>query len=511
MQTEFALLLLILIINIGVLIILVLHKQKKTTPDLNPLLEIIDSRQRKLEEGIRAEIAKNREELSMGSKLLREEVLGSLKILNDTISGNMRDMANLQKNQLDLFSNNSTKLIRINEEKIDSARISVDNNLKTFSNSIITRMTEMANLQNNQIEAFSKKLLDLTHMNEQKFDSMRKTLEERLQFLQEENSKKLEQMRATVDEKLHETLEKRLGDSFKLVCDRLDQVHKGLGEMQTLANGVGDLKKVLSNVKIRGTLGEIQLGNLLDQILTPEQYAKNVTTKEGSRENVEYAIKMPGRNDVIVWLPIDAKFPMEDYQRLVDAQERVDIDQIDELSKALEARIKSEAKDIRDKYINPPNTTDFGVLFLPFEGLYAEVLRRPGLYEFVQRKYKVAITGPTTLAAFLNSLQMGFRTLAIEKRASEVWSLLGAVKSEFGKFGDLLDKTYKQIDTVRTSIENAARKSRTIEKKLKDVQALPSAETTKLLDIIEEDQGDGIAETADGIDKLGTAPIVESK
>lgn len=498
MEITLILSLVILAINMAILIVVIFRKQANISPDLKPLLEIVDNKQRKLEEGIRTEIAKNREELSIGSKLLREEVISSLKMLNDTISGNMRDMANIQKNQLESFSNNSTKLIRINEEKIDSARTSVDNNLKDFSNSVITRLTEMTNLQGNQIEAFSKKLLDLTRMNEQKFDSMRRTLEERLQFLQEENSKKLEQMRATVDEKLHDTLEKRLGDSFKLVCDRLDQVHQGLGEMQTLANGVGDLKKVLSNVKVRGTLGEIQLGNLLEQILTPEQYAKNVTTKNGSRENVEYAIKLPGRDDAVVWLPIDAKFPVEDYQRLVEAQERVDIDQIDELSKSLETRIKSEAKNIRDKYINPPNTTDFGILFLPFEGLYAEVLRRPGLYEFLQREYKVAITGPTTLAAFLNSLQMGFRTLAIEKRASEVWGLLGAVKTEFGKFGDLLDKTHKQIETVRTTIENAAKKSRTIERKLKDVQVLPSAETIKLLDI-EEDAGDKIAEATDEV------------
>lgn len=470
MQIEFLLLPLVLIVNLGILVILILNKRTSVLPDFNPLLESIDNKQRKLEEGIRAEIAKNREELSIGSKLLREEVMSSLKMLNDTISGNMRDMANLQKNQLDSFSDNSTKLIRINEEKIDSTRTSVDNNLKAFSNSIIMRMTEMSNLQNNQ------------------FEGMRKTLEERLRFLQEENSKKLEQMRATVDEKLHETLERRLGESFKLVSDKLDMVGQGLGEMKVLATGVGDLKNVLTNIKTRGTWGEIQLGNLLDQILTPEQYERNVATKKGSRENVEFALKLPGKKDHVVWLPIDAKFPKEDYERLVSAQDAANTVLVGEALKALEIRIKQEAKDIMDKYIDPPNTTDFGILFLSAEGLYAEVLRIPGLCETLQRKFRVNVAGPTTLAALLNSLQMGFKTLAIEKRASEVWSLLGAVKTEFGKFGDLLEKTHQQIMKVGDTIDVASRKSRTIERKLRDVQVLPAKESAKLIEALPESE-----------------------
>ena len=356
---------------------------------------------------------------------------------------------------------------------------------RSMRDEIAKNRTELSGVLKNFGDTSSGQIVGLTSLNEQKLDNIRKTVEDRLKAMQDDNSQKLEMMRATVDEKLHDTLERRLGDSFKLVCDRLDLVHKGLGEMQSLASGVGDLKKVLSNVKVRGTLGEIQLGNLLEQILTPEQYAKNVAVKKG-RENVEYAVKLPGKDDVVVWLPIDAKFPVEDYQRLIDAQERADLGMIEELGKALEARIRQEAKDIRDKYIDPPNTTDFGILFLPFEGLYAEVLRRPGLFELLQREYKVTITGPTTIAAFLNSLQMGFRTLAIEKRASEVWGLLAAVKNEFGKFGDLLDKTQKQVDAVRTTIEDAARKSRTIERKLKDVQALPSSEAVNLLEAGEE-------------------------
>lgn len=468
MQREFILLVLVLIINIGILVILVLHKRANVSLDFNPLLETIDNKQRKLEEGIRTEIAKNREELNVGSKLLREEVMSSLKILNDTISGNMRDMANFQKNQLDSFSDNSAKLIRINEEKIDSMKTSVDDNLKSFSNSVITRMMEMSNLQNNQ------------------FEGMRKTLEERLRFLQEDNSKKLEQMRATVDEKLHETLERRLGESFKLVSDKLDMVGQGLGEMKVLATGVGDLKNVLTNIKTRGTWGEIQLGNLLDQILTPEQYERNVATKKGSRENVEFALKLPGKKDQVVWLPIDAKFPKEDYERLVSAQDAANTVLVDEALKALEIRIKHEAKDIRDKYIDPPNTTDFGILFLSAEGLYAEVLRIPGLCEILQRKFRVIVAGPTTLAALLNSLQMGFKTLAIEKRASEVWNLLGAVKTEFGKFGGLLEKTHQQIMKVGDTIDIASRKSRTIERKLRDVQVLPAKESARLIEALPE-------------------------
>ena len=289
-------------------------------------------------------------------------------------------------------------------------------------------------------------------------------------------------MRVTVDEKLHATLEKRFGESFKVVSDRLEAVHKGLGEMQTLALGVGDLKKVLSNVKSRGTWGEAQLSNLIEEILTPEQYEKNVKTKKSSKDNVEYAVKLPGNDEDVkqVWLPIDAKFPLEDYQRLVEAQDQGNLLLIEELSKSLEMRIKSEAKDIRDKYLDPPYTTDFGILFVPIESLYAEVLRRPGLFEQIRREYKVIIAGPTTTQVILNSLQMGFRTLTIQKRSSEVWTLLGAVKTDFGKFGDLLEKTHKKIQEASNTIESAVTKTRVIERQLNKVQNLPVAETEKL-------------------------------
>ena len=327
-----------------------------------------------------------------------------------------------------------------------------------------------------QFNAHTQQLMSLTQMNEQKLEKVREALEKNLRSLQDDNRSQLERMRETVDEKLHSTLEKRLGESFKMVGDRLEQVHKGLGEMQSLAVGVGDLKKVLTNVKTRGTWGEIQLGNLLEQLLTPDQYDQNVATKKGSRDMVEFAIKLPGKDGHTVYIPIDAKFPKEDFERLVDAQESGDVDGVQEAGKALEARIKLEAKKIKEKYIDPPFTTDFGILYLPIEGLYAEVLRRSDLVEQLQRDFRVTIAGPTTIAAVLNSLQMGFRTLAVEKRASEVWTLLGNVKKEFTKFGDILDKTQLKLKQASTEIETAARKSRTIEKKLKNVQELPSSQ-----------------------------------
>lgn len=365
--------------------------------------------------------------------------------------------------------------------KLDAIEKSLDRIDRDVKDEVARNRQEMSSSLKSFGETSSAQFIGLTRLNEQKLDNIRKTVEDNLKSIQNDNNSKLELIRNTVDEKLHETLERRLGDSFKLVSDRLELVHKGLGEMQALASGVGDLKKVLMNVKNRGTLGEIQLGALLEQIMTPEQYSKNVATKQGSRDVVEFAIKLPGRSDGPLWLPIDAKFPLEDYQRLIEAEERCDVAMIEEMGKALETRIKAEGKEIRDKYIDPPNTSDFGILFLPFEGLFAEVLRRPGLYELMQRDYKVIITGPTTIAALLNSLQMGFRTLAIEKRASEVWNLLAAVKAEFGKFGELLDRTHKQLQAASNTIEDAAKKTRTIERRLKDVQALPANDNSKLI------------------------------
>jgi len=326
-------------------------------------------------------------------------------------------------------------------------------------------------------EEIQRQLLTLTQLNEQKLELVRQTLEKQLRNLQEDNGQKLDQMRLVVDEKLQATLEKRLSDSFRQVSERLEQVHQGLGEMQSLAANVGALQRTLTNVKNRGTWGEVQLESLLQQILTVEQYEKNVVTKQGSKDRVEFAVKLPGREGELgqpVWLPIDAKFPQEDYQRLTDAFEKGDVTGMEEASKNLVQRVKAEAKSIKEKYLDPPHTTDFAILFLPTEGLYAEVLRQPGLLDQMQRENRIVLTGPTTLAAILNSLQIGFRTLTIEKRSSEVWNLLGVVKKEFGQFAVILEKTQKKLQEASNTMDDAAKKTRNIEQKLKKVEGLPS-------------------------------------
>src|ERR1700754_3018070 len=333
-------------------------------------------------------------------------------------------------------------------------------------------------------ELLDQRFTALTTDNEKRLGEVRATLETRLAAIQQDNAAKLEQMRATVDEKLQSTLETRLGQSFQLVFERLEAVQRGLGELQVLAAGVGDLKRVLTNVKTRGTFGEVQLGSLLEQILVAEQYAANVATIPGSSERVEYAIRLPGTDEgVPVWLPIDAKFPVEDYQRLLEAQDAADVEGALMAGKALELRVREEAKRIRTKYVAPPHTTDFAILFLPTEGLYAEVIRRPGLSDLLQREYRVTVAGPTTLTALLNSLQMGFRTLAIEKRSSEVWQVLGALKNEFSKFGSVLEKTRKQLDTVRNSIDSAGTRTRAIERKLRGVESLTGDQSQSLLEL----------------------------
>ncbi len=363
--------------------------------------------------------------------------------------------------------------------------------LSRLAQTLAAQLAQLGKLQAQQLESFAQQLSRLTNSNEQRFESLRLALEARLAAMQSDNALKLEEMRRTVDEKLHATLEQRLGESFKLVSDRLEQVHRGLGEMQTLATGVGDLKRVLTNVKTRGTWGEVQLEALLDQLLTAEQYGKNVATRPNSPDRVEFAIRLPGLatgedEQRPVWLPIDAKFPLEDYQRLLDAQERADPAALETAIKALEVRLRDEARKIRDKYVEPPYTTDFAILYLPTEGLYAEALRRPGLVDSLQRDLRICIAGPTTLAALLNSLQMGFRTLAIERRSSEVWAVLGAVKTEFGKFGEALELTRRKLEQASRSIESAGVRTRQIERKLKGVEALPVIEAQLRLGDLEE-------------------------
>jgi len=421
------LLVILILISIAILLMQIIKKSSSHEKKIHELLTLIDRDQERIEKSVKDEISRNRIENAQILKDTREELRESFKIFNESTD---------------------------------------------------KRMSDFSGRQTESFELFSKKLTELTDKNEFKIEQVRQTVEGKLENIQKDNSEKLEKMRQTVEEKLENTLEKRLGEKFKLVSDWLEQVNKGLGEMQNLASGVGDLKKVLTNVKSRGTWGEVQLSNLLEQILIPEQYALNVCTKKGSSERVEFAIKIPGKDEKVeyIWLPIDAKFPIEDYQKLIEAQENADIEMIEKLGKALEARIKSEAKDIKDKYLDPPYTTDFAILFLPVEGLYAEVIRRAGLVEYLQGSCRVVIAGPTTIAALLNSLQMGFKTLAIEKRTSEVWEILGTVKKEFGKFGDILDKTRKKLQEATNNIESATSKTRSIERKLNKVQALPSGE-----------------------------------
>jgi DNA recombination protein RmuC len=350
--------------------------------------------------------------------------------------------------------------------------------IKSVGDSLDRRMAAHAQMQRTALEQMGK-------VSEDRMERMRAVVENRLQLMQRDNNEKLETMRATVDEKLHATLERRLAESFKHVSERLEQVHKGLGEMQTLASGVGDLKKVLTNVKTRGTWGEVQLGSLLEQIMTPSQYEKNVAVKKRSAERVEFAIRIPTRNDDdrSIWLPIDAKFPIEDYTRLVAARELGDAELSEKLSRDLEQRIKGEARKIKDKYIAPPETTDYAFLYLPTEGLYAEVTQRPGLQEFLQSEYRVVVAGPSTVAALLNTLQMGFRTLAIEKRSSEVWQILAAVKGDFGRFSELLEKTQKKLQEAGSNIELAATKSRVISRRLDKVQDMPQVQAPEPLAI----------------------------
>lgn len=428
----------LIIISAISLIVLIILLIKSGKTDVNPIIEAV-------QQLMQRELKENRTELSASLKENREELSNGLDKLTQKLEEKLT--------QISEGLNNSAK---DNREELSRS-------LKDFS------------------ETFSRNVKEFNDLQKQKFDSMATKQDE----LVKATELKLEKMRETVDEKLHKTLEERLGQSFKIVSERLEAVQKGLGEMQNLANGVGDLKKVLSNVKTRGVLGEIQLGNILEQIMAPEQYAANVKTKQGSNDLVEFAIKLPGKDDVgkEVYLPIDAKFPQEDYVRLQTAYDEGDIAGIDSANKALVQSTKKFAKDIRDKYIDPPHTTDFGIMFLPIEGLFAEVVRQPELVALLQREFKIIVTGPTTLAAMLNSLQMGFKTLAIQKRSSEVWQILGAVKTEFGKFGDVLEKAQKKINEANKELDTlVGTRTRVMLSKLKQVEELPSSDSVKILE-----------------------------
>ena len=461
-----ALIAVLLIINLIVSLKAANNKDNTTAFKLDALQTEI----KRIEESVKKEIAFNRIETSNQSARARSELAQSLQSFEEKLSH--------------LTQTIDTKLSTFNEANINNARETrseIKQALDAFKKDLAQSIEQFNTLQKDNFFALLNKQSEQNTKTGDSLENMRLVLEKSITNMQQSNEKKLEEMRHTVDEKLQKTLEARLGESFKLVSERLEAVHKGLGDMQQLATGVGDLKRVLSNVKTRGVLGEYQLENILEQTLTPDQYAKNVKTKQGSNALVEFAVKLPG-TDKPLWLPIDSKFPKEDFEWLLQAYEHGDAAQIEESRKAFVRGIKKCAADICNRYIDPPNTTDFAILFLPFESLYAEVLRTPGLFESIRTECKINIAGPTTLSAFLSSLQMGFRTLAIEKRSGEVWQLLSAVKTEFGNFSGLLDKAQKNIQTGLNQLEDVVgKRTRAIEKRLKGVDTLPETEVQKIL------------------------------
>jgi DNA recombination protein RmuC len=424
----------------------------------------------------------------------RDEAQRLDRALHDTARDTRQELAATLTNFQTTLLNQSGDAVRTQNEQIDSFRTqlatmqqAMGTALQQTTASLAQQSQTARDAQDSALKRFAdalnEQLRALADGNERRLAEVRATVEQKLTAIAQDNEKKLEQMRATVDEKLHATLEQRLGESFKQVAERLEQVHKGLGEMQSLARDVGSLNRVLTNVKTRGIFGEVQLAGLLEQVFTHEQFAANVETVPGSGARVEFAVRLPGPrgDDVPLWLPIDAKFPREDYERLLDAHERADAQAQDTAARAIESRLKLEARAIREKYLSPPHTTDFGILFVPTEGLYAEALRRPGLVESLQREQKVMLAGPTTLLATLTSLQMGFRTLALEKRSAEVWEVLGAVKTEFAKFGDVLAKTKKKLDEASSTIEQAERRTRVMARELRQVEALPQERARALI------------------------------
>lgn len=558
------LLIIIIVLLISTLLVII-FRQPKQSNELKDELTKHLLEFTKIDQLIRYEFSTNREEAQKNSRDTREELANSFKTFGETLTKNITDLSTLQKDQFGNFSeqlqvlskntedriekliasNEKKQLefteqfklsskttreelgssLKANEEKTDKLLISFGQKTKDLNDQLTSSAKENREEQVKSLKSFEDKFTqnvkDFNELQKQKFtelvtkqeqlksdtelklEKIRETVELKLQTLQDENGKKLEEMRNTVDEKLQATVEKRFDASFKIISDRLELVHKGLGEMQTLAVGVGDLKKVLTNVKTRGNFGEIQLGAILEQILSPEQFEHNKIVKTGTQERVEYVVKLPGQNEdnTPLYLPIDSKFPNEDYQRLLEAYDgigTIDAKDIEIINKQFENAIKKSAKDISDKYINPPITTDFAIMFVPTEGLYAEVLRRTGLFEKLQRELKIIVVGPTNLVAFLSSLNMGFRTLAIQKRSSEVWQILGAVKTEFGKFGNMLDKTKKKLQEATNTIDSAGTRSRAIERHLRKVELLPQSEAVELIgDALKVDIEDILEEAKD--------------
>jgi DNA recombination protein RmuC len=533
-------LLVIVIIQFIVMIALFSKNRQGSQTDVSQRLVEYAQRLEKNESTVRDEFGKNREETNKAAKESREELSLNLKTVSEQLSSIITGFTGLVDNKIKSILDSLEMSSKTNRDElkknITDLTVAVDNKMKNiqefldsglkfnreelnksisiFEGKVTSNISGFSEILNKELksvqdrvyistkesreelstslkifeEKSSAKIETLTKDTNEGLEKTRMTVEKKLADIQQGNEKKLDEMRQTVDDKLHKTLETRLGESFKLVSERLELVQKGLGEMQTLANDVGSIKNVLSNVKNKGVLGEYQLGAILEQVLTPNQYAQSVKIKEGSRENVEYAVKIPSKEDSnkVIWLPIDAKFPTVDYEILLTAYESGEKETVTQAQKDLKTKIEKFAKDIHEKYIDPPNTTEFGIMFLPFEGLYAEVLRIPGLFENIQNTHRVTITGPTTISAFLNSLQMGFRSLAVEKRTSEIWDLLGAVRTEFGKFGDVLQKTKEKLDSASKEIDKAGTRSRAIERKLRDVQTLPEIKAQKLLSDIDD-------------------------
>jgi DNA recombination protein RmuC len=491
----------IIISSLTLLTLLAVALRRRISVDpenLRPQFDAVIAENRRIEQSARDEFGRQREESSRAATALREEVATNINGGLETLLNRQGEAqhateaklesarSNVEERLREFGSTSESRLSAIRQELNESAaksRTETRQGFADFQMTISNALTTASHGQETQLSNFALRLDNVGQALVQQLDNIRGTVEAKLTALQTGNELKLDEMRRTVDEKLEGTLERRLGESFKLVSDRLDQVHRGLGEMQAMATSVGDLKRVLTNVKTRGTWGEIQLGALLEQMLSPQQYATNVAPKPDSGERVEFAIRLPGRSDAdsVLWLPIDSKFPQEDYQRLVDAAERADASGVAEAGKAFESRLRKQARDIRDKYITPPYTTDFAILFLPSEGLYAEAVRRPCLPETLQQEFRVSLAGPSTFAALLNSLQMGFRTLAIQERSSEVWRVLGAVKTEFGKFADVLAAVKKKIDEASKQIDQTGVRTRAISRTLRNVEALPLEEAVHLL------------------------------
>jgi DNA recombination protein RmuC len=439
------------------------------------------------------DLRRGRDESGTDARALREEVQTIVARLGETLSGAFGRMGSAQGEKVEAVAATVKALGEANERRLAEMRRDGDEGSKALREEVVGQLKALGDVlgqnldkgaasQKERLDAVSTTIHRLVQSSAEANEALRKTVEGRLETLRQDNAAKLEEMRKTVDEKLQGTLEERLGEKFKLVSHHLEQVHRSVGEMQSLATGVGDLKRVLTNVKTRGTWAEVSLGSLLDQALTPEQFERNVETVRGSGERVEYAVRLPGQADgESIWLPIDAKFPVEDYERLIEASERADGIAVEAALKGLETRIKLEGAKICSKYVSPPGTTDFAVLYLPTEGLYAEVLRRPGLIDHLQGQCRIMVAGPTNLHAFLTSLRMGFRTLAIEKRSSEVWQTLGAVKTEFGKYGEVLDAVKKKLNEASNQIDKVAVRSRAIDRKLREVEHMPEQEATRLL------------------------------